>query len=430
MRWPPLLLLCLIVLTLVGCGKRPGLPPLSGTPRVEAAPPVKDKVVDWEPFVGRTDAVDSVDVKARVGGQLVSIHFKQGDIVKGDAVENTSAKVIGLLGAAASHMLPTVLPSAASLYTAHGQGDLLFVIDPRTYLAQYDESRAKLDANEAQLRVSQSILDRGLRIAQQQPGAISQEDLDQYRANRDQAAANKAGAKAQLDLAALNLSFTRVTAPISGKISRPYVTVGNIVTQEQTLLTTIVSEDPIYAYFDVDDRIMLQVQEAMRSGRITLEDRKKAVVDLGLPNEKGWPHRGWVDFANNKVDPQTGTLSVRGVFPNPKPELGPRFLTPGQFVRIRLPISPPVESLLVAETAFSLDQGQRILYVLDSDNVVQYRRVTVGALQDNGLRVVRSGLQEHERVVLTGLQVVKPKMKVEVEEVKMPVNPVPGDEAK
>lgn len=426
MRWPVGLLLCALIL---GCGKRPGLPALNTTPHVEVAMPVKEKVIDWEAFVGRTDAVESVDIKARVGGQLIAIEFKAGDPVKGDAVENTSARVVGLLGTIATHTLPTVLPSAVSLYTAHGQGDLLFVIDPRPYTAKYDEAKAKVDAADVQYRLAKANYDRGLRIAQQ-PGAISQEELDQYRAKNDEAKANQASARANFDTAALNLSWTRVTAPIGGKISRPYVTVGNIVAQDQTLLTTIVSEDPIFAYFDVDDRIMLQVQEAMRAGRITLDDRKTAPVELGLPNEAGYPHKGWVDFTNNKVDPQTGTLSVRGVFPNPKPDRGPRFLTPGQFVRIRLPVAPPTESLLVAETAFGLNQGQRFLYVVDSENVVQERVVTVGALQDNGLRVVRTGLEGNERVVLTGLQMIRGKTKVEVEEVKMPRTPVVAGGAK
>jgi multidrug efflux system membrane fusion protein len=207
-------------------------------------------------------------------------------------------------------------------------------------------------------------------------------------------------------------------------ISRNYLTLGNLVTKDETLLTTIVSEDPMYAYFDVDENTMLRIQQAVRTGKIKPKKPGQLEVWMGLANQKGYPERGIVDFINNKVDPQTGTRVLRGVFANPLPKVGSRLLTPGLFVRVRVPASEPHEALLVADKAIGADQGQKFVYVVDDKNVVQYRRVTPGALQDDGLRVVE-GLEKTDRVVIGGLQQIRPKETVKVNELKtMPTNPV------
>jgi multidrug efflux system membrane fusion protein len=187
------------------------------------------------------------------------------------------------------------------------------------------------------------------------------------------------------------------------------------------LLTTVVSTDPIYAYFDMDEPTLRRIRAAVNEGRIQVpKDGSEVPVLAGLQGEEGFPHNGSFNFINNVVNPSTGTIAVRGVFPNPKPSGGVRLLTPGMFVRIRLPIGLPAESLLVIDRAVGSDQGLKFVYVVDQDNKVQYRRVTTGALQEDGLRVVESGLEQSDWVVVGGLQQVRPRMKIEVEEIEMP----------
>jgi RND family efflux transporter MFP subunit len=211
-----------------------------------------------------------------------------------------------------------------------------------------------------------------------------------------------------------------VASPIDGRVSRYYLTLGNLVNQDQTLLTTVVSLDPIYAYFDVDESTVLRVRKAVNEGRIKRHPQGTEIpVLMGLQGEEGYPHEGTINFVNNQVDPTTGSILVRGVFPNPEPPGGVRLLAPGMFVRIRLPIGQPHPALLVIDRAISSDQGQKYVYVLDAENKAQYRRITTGALQDDGLRVVL-GLNPDDRVVVGGLQQVRPQMQIRPDEVPMP----------
>ncbi len=191
------------------------------------------------------------------------------------------------------------------------------------------------------------------------------------------------------------------------------------MTKDQSLLTTIMSEDPMLAYFAVDSNTLLRVQRALREGKVKEPKPGKILVRLGLSNEEGYPHDGMVDFINNTVDPTTGTITLRGVFENPKPAVGPRLLTPGLFVRIRLPISDPHKAVLVADKAIGTDQGNKFVYVVDAQNTVQYHKVQLGPLQEDGLRVIDDGVKPGERVITIGLQLVQPGMKVKVEEMPM-----------
>ena len=218
----------------------------------------------------------------------------------------------------------------------------------------------------------------------------------------------------------LNLSFTKVTSPIDGQVSRYFLTLGNLVVQDQTLLTTVVSLDPMYVYFDMDEGTLLRARRAINEGKILRYESGKIPVRMGLQGEAGFPHTGFVNFVNNQVNPNTGSISVRGEFANPKPVGGIRVLSAGMFVRVRLPIGQPYPALLVIDRAIGSDQDRKYVYVVDSKNTVQQRSVTTGALQADGRRVVSAGLTPNDRVVVGSLQQVRPKMEVKTQDMPMP----------
>jgi multidrug efflux system membrane fusion protein len=316
---------------------------------------------------------------------------------------------------------------------------------------------------QAAFQLARVTYERDRIIASREPGAVSPQQLDQDRAQQEQAQASVNLAQANLETARLNLNWTRVTAPIDGQVSRYYLTVGNLVTQDQTLLTTIVSLDPMYAYFDVDERTVLRVRRGIAEGTIQVPPtRTDLPVYMGLEGEEGFPHRGTIDFINNQFNPTTATMLVRGEFANPvqvrdwrtltahawallahsppQQALGPgpvsflwavaetavlhrgrRLLAPGMFVRIRVPIGQPHPALLVIDRAVGSDQGLRFVYLLDGENRIDSRRVTTGPLESDGLRVISGeNLRPDDRVVVSGLQQVRPRMVVEPDLIPMP----------
>jgi RND family efflux transporter MFP subunit len=227
-------------------------------------------------------------------------------------------------------------------------------------------------------------------------------------------------AKAQVEAAKLNLSFTKITAPITGRISRQNIDPGNLVMADNTVLTTLVTLNPIYVYFDVDERTMLRLRRLIQEGKLK-SAREKGVtvnVEMGTSDEDGFPHPGVINFVDNRLDPATGTLRVRAVFENPR-----YFLSPGLFARLRIPIGEPHPATVVAERALGTDQGQRFVFVVNDENVVEYRPVKIGALQD-GLREIVEGVKEGERVVVSGLQRVRKGIKVDAGEVEMDKLPI------
>jgi RND family efflux transporter MFP subunit len=376
-------IVCLCVLAIMsgGCGSNQGPTAAPPLPVVPVSQPVTRDVTDYVDFTGRTDAIDSVGIRARVTGYLVKIPFKEGTEVKKD--------------------------------------DLLFEIDPRPYQAQLDQAKSQVALNEAQLKLAKAIYARDVALANK--NAISQQELDQDLASVEEAEARVNASKASLEVYKLNLAFTKVTSPINGKVSRYYLTLGNLVVQDQTLLTTVVSLDPMYAYFDVDEPTLLMIRKAINAGKIELPKEGADIpVLMGLQGEEGYPHPGTVNFVNNVVNPSTGTISVRGVFPNPKPKEGTRLLSPGMFVRIRLPIGRAHPALLVIDRAVGSDQGLKFVYVLTADNKIEYRRVKTGPLQDDGLRVIEDGLKAGDWVVVGALQQVRPNMQVSPERMPMP----------
>jgi RND family efflux transporter MFP subunit len=346
---------------------------------VTVAQPVQEGVTDYLEFTGTTRAFKSVEVRARVAGFLESMHFTPGSMVE--------------------------------------QDELLFVIDPREYRARLDAARAELASATAQLERAKTELARAERLFKQQAG--SEKNVVKWRGDRDIARAAVAQAKAKVEHAALDLSFTRVTAPIAGRVGRNLVDVGNLVGEkEPTLLTTIDQMDPIYAYFYLNERDLLKVMAMARKRQrpYTRDEADtrgasasaKIPILLGVATEDGYPHEGILDFAESAVDPGTGTLELRGVFPNPGRV--PKLL-PGLFARIHMPIEKRENALLVTERAIGSDQGGPYILVLNSEDVVEKRPVRTGRLVD-GLRVIEEGVRPGEKVIVSGLQRARPGAKV------------------
>jgi RND family efflux transporter MFP subunit len=261
-------------------------------------------------------------------------------------------------------------------------------------------------------------VDRYTKLAEK--GAGSQQDLDEYVAKQAENVGAIKAAQAQVDMAKLNLVFTRITAPLTGRISRTLITPGNLVNADMTVLTTIKSIDPMYANFDIEEPVVLRLRKMIREGVIKSQSARDVQIQMGLADDvqRRFPLQGTVDFTNNTVDPQTGTLQVRGVFENPYKPGEPPVLTPGLFVRVRLRMGEQHQALLVTERAIGTDQGEKFVYVIDKENKVGYRRVKLGMLFD-GLQAIEQGLKADDRVVVNGLQRIRPGIQVEADEVDM-----------
>ena len=369
-----------VLASIGGCGEAPAQLAPPQPPAVPVSKPLQQEVTDYVDFTGRTDAVQAVNVIARVTGYLVQMPFKEGAEVKKD--------------------------------------QLLFEIDPRPYQDQLSLGQAQLATYKSQQQLADANFVRATKLIKDK--TISEQEFEQYKSTKEQAASQVQSAEANIAIYKLNLEFTRVTSPIDGRVSRYFLTLGNLVNQDQTLLTTVVSQDPMYAYFDTDEPTLLRVRRAVAEGKIKPAVANKNPVLMGLQDEQGFPHAGTIDFINNQVNPTTGSVTVRGVFPNLILSQGVRLLSPGMFVRIRLPIGQPHSALLVIDRAISSDQGLKYVYVVDAQNNVQYRRVTTGSLQENGLRVIQSGLKPEEWVAVGALQQVRPGMNVRPDQTAMP----------
>jgi RND family efflux transporter MFP subunit len=370
-------------LGVVGCNRPPAEGPGGGPPAVTVSEPLQREITDYAEYTGRTAAIDSVQVRARVSGYLQKINFKEGtDVTK---------------------------------------GAVLYEIDPRPYQIALDQASAQVRLQTAQLTYQEASYARNQRLYETSQ-AVSLEEVQQSRAQRDATRASLDAAKATLDQAKLNMEWTKVTAPIDGLMGRTLLTIGNLVTADQTLLTTLVSQDPMYAYFDADEPTVLHVQKLIREGKLPFarEGAPRIPISLGLANEEGFPHQGSLDFVNNQITPGTATLQLRGVFANPRPPVGPRVLTAGQFCRVRVAVSQPYKALLVVQAAIGADQDRNFLYVVDAQNKVEMRDVTLGSEQE-GLQVIATGLQPGEHVVINGLQRVKPGTEVSPQLVPMPM---------
>lgn len=364
-------MLAAVAVLLAACGEAPP-PPAPPPLAVTVARPIERDVVEWDEYTARLEAVDLVEVRARVSGYLEAVRFADGATVK--------------------------------------QGDVLFVIDPRPYAAVLARAEADLALSRAQLDLAKTRYQRAAKLVART--AISQEEADIRAAEARQSEASVQGAQAAVEAARLDVEFTQVRAPVSGLISRKLVTEGNLVNggTQGTLLTTLVSLDPMYAYFEADERSFLKYARLAREGKRPSSRDMHNPVDVGFADEEGFPHRGYMDFVDNRLDPNTGTMIGRAVLPNPD-----HSLVPGLFARLRLVGSGEYRAVLIPDAAIGSDQAQRFVYVVEADDTAQYRKVTLGPLID-GLRVILSGLSAADRVVVSGTQRVKPGAMVVPEE--------------
>ncbi len=368
--------LLIALFALSGCGGDATATGQVPAPQVSVASALERDVTEWDEFTGRLEAVESVEVRPRVTGYIESVNFTEGSTVR--------------------------------------KGDLLFVIDPRPYRAELSKAEAELARAVAGSELAASDAARSEKLVDIK--AVSREEYDtRVNASRE-ATANVAAARAAVDAAKLNLEFTRITSPITGRVGKAAITAGNLVTggsNSAAVLTTVVSIDPIYVTFEGDEQIYLKYSElALRGERQSSRDVANP-VQMGLANETDYPHQGSMTFVDNQVDPRTGTIRARASFDNKN-----GYLTPGLFARIKLLGHNSYKAVLVDDRAIGTDQSQKFVYVVDAENKVVYRPVTVGRLQD-GLRIVLKGLQPGETVIVNGLQRVRPGVVVAPERTAM-----------
>ena len=336
---------------------------------VDVANVVSQTITDWQEYSGRLEAIDQVDVRPQVSGKLIAVHFKDGSLVN--------------------------------------KGDLLFTIDPRPFEAELNRAKAQLASAEAQVTYTSANLDRNQRLIQS--NAIAHQELDQAQNEARTANANLQAAKAAVETARLNLEYTRITAPVSGRISRAEVTVGNVVSAGNgaQVLTSLVSVSRLYASFDVDEQTYLKYISNQRNSA-------QVPVYLGLANESGFSREGYISSIDNNLNTTSGTIRVRATFDNPK-----GVMLPGLYARIRLGGGQPRAAILISPTAIGVDQDKRFVVVVDAKNQTAYREVKLGAQQD-GLQIINSGLQVGDRIVVNGLQRIRPGDPVKPHLIAMP----------
>ncbi len=425
------------LLAVVGCSRTApqgaAPPPM---PEVTVAKPIVKKIVEWDSYSGRLEPIEFVEVRSRVGGYLQSIHFEEGEIVN--------------------------------------KGDLLFVIDPRPFDAELKSMEAAMSQANAQLLQAQAgvaeaeaqqlqtdaavkLADTRLKRARtlMSRDATSQDELDQREAEFDQANANQAAshakvnsakamidaaqaaiesASAGLEAAKLNVTYSKIIAPITGRISSNFVDQGNLVSggtsATATLLTTITSVEPIYCTFDVNEQEVLKYIRLAASGKRGSSREVRNPIYLGLVDEQGFPHQGHIDFVDNRFDPATATMRARGIFPNKN-----QVLFPGMFSRIRIPGSAPYEAVLIPDSAIGTDQASQFVFIV-VDGLIERKQVELGPLV-HGLRVVREGLSGDESLVIEGLLKARPELQVKVDQQEIEViedglpdeyDPVPKEE--
>ena len=345
----------LLALVATGCSRGAAQQAPPPPPSVTVAPVEQKEIVEWANFTGHTEPVDSVEIRPRVSGYIQEVRFQSGQIVK--------------------------------------KGDVLFVIDPRWNQAIYDQRKAEYEQ-------AQGEADRTTKLLANNAISAEEADARKFRA---------ASAKAALDSASLDLEYTQVKSPIDGRVSRALLTEGNYVSgnaDSATLLTTVVSIDPIYVYADVDEATLLKFNELVASKKLGATDDGKIPVDLQLADESDFPHKGHIESFNNQLDASTGSILMRAVFDNSDGRI-----VPGLFARVRIPLSEKHEAILVDERAIGTDQAQKFVLTLSPTNTVQYQAVQIGPVID-GKAIVRTGLAGGEKIVVNGMARVRPGMPV------------------
>ena len=358
----------LVLLAEIGCKKASA--PSQGPLPVNVVTAIEKEVNEWDEFTGRLDPVESVEIRPRVSGYITEIHFEAGAIVK--------------------------------------KGDLLYVIDPRPYQADFDRAAAEVERMDAQLKLAQIELNRATELRNK--NTISASEFDQKAATFQGSAAAKSSAEAAKNSAALNLEFTQIKSPIDGRVSDQRITVGNLVQPgagPESVLTTVVSVDPIYAKVDADENAVLKYVKLSEEGKRVSARTAKIPAWVELGNETDFPHEGYVDFVDNRLDPGTGTIRARVVLKN----WNPNFITPGFFTRVRVAGATPYRAALVADKVISSQQGLKYAFVVKPDNTIERRNLETGSIFE-GKRIVKSGLKDGEKVVSTRLQLLQAGMKV------------------
>jgi multidrug efflux system membrane fusion protein len=372
----------LVLLTAAGCTKK-SAPQQAALP-VNVVTVIEKEVNEWDEFTGRLDPVESVEIRPRVSGYITEIHFEAGAIVK--------------------------------------KGDLLYVIDPRPYQADFDRAAAEVDRMDAQLKLAQIELNRAKELRDK--NTISASEFDQKAATYQGSAAAKSSAEAAKNSAALNLEFTQIKSPIDGRVSDARITLGNLVQPgagPESVLTTVVSVDPIYAKVDADENAILKYVKLSEEGKRVSARTEKIPAWVELGNETNFPHQGYIDFVDNRLDPSTGTVRARVVLKNWNPNL----ITPGFFVRTRVAGATPYRAALVEDKVISSQQGLKYAFVVKADNTVERRNLETGSIFE-GKRIVKHGLKDGEKVVSTRLQLLQAGMKVQ----PIPEQPTPAAQAK
>ena len=360
--------LLLIAVAEIGCRKVSQ--PQQGPLPVNVVSVIEKEVNEWDEFTGRLDAVESVEIRPRVSGYITEIHFDAGAIVK--------------------------------------KGDLLYVIDPRPYQADFDRAAAEVDRMDSQLKLAEIELNRAKELRNK--NTISASEFDQKAATYQGAAAAKSSAEAAKNSAGLNLEFTQIKSPIDGRVSDQRITVGNLVQPgagSDSVLTTVVSVDPIYAKVDADENAVLKYVKLSEEGKRVSARTAKIPAWVELGNETNFPHEGYIDFVDNRLDPGTGTVRARIVLKNWNPNL----ITPGFFVRVRVAGATPYRAALVDDKVITSQQGVKYAFVVKPDNTVERRILQTGPIFE-GKRIVRSGLKDGEKVISTRLQIVQAGMHV------------------
>ncbi|HEY2138816.1 MAG TPA: efflux RND transporter periplasmic adaptor subunit [Chthoniobacterales bacterium] len=357
-----------ICLAATGCNKK-ALPEQGPLP-VNIVTVVEKEVSEWDEFTGRLEAVESVEIRPRVSGYITEIHFEAGAIIK--------------------------------------KGDLLYVIDPRPYQADFDRAAAEFERMQAQQRLSQIELDRAKELRAK--NTISASEFDQKAATFQGSTAAARSAEAAKNATELNLEFTQIKSPIDGRVSDARITVGNLVQPgagPESVLTTVVSVDPIYVRVDADENAVLKYVKLSDEGKRVSARTNKIPAFVELGNETGFPHEGYVDFVENRLDPGTGTVRARVVLKNWNPAL----VTPGFFARTRIAGATPYRAALIEDKVISSQQGVKYAFVVKPDNTLERRNLETGTIFE-GKRIVKTGLKEGEKVVSTRLQIVQPGMSV------------------
>lgn len=365
---------------LAGCDNGVAQNEAPQAPAVSAADVVVKPVSQWDSFNGRVEAVESVQLRPRVSGYIDKVNYTDGQEVK--------------------------------------KGEVLFTIDDRTYRTELEQAQAELARAKTQATLARSEANRTDKLVK--TNVVSREEWEQRRAAAVQAQSDIRAAQAAVDAAQLNLDFTRVTAPIDGRASRAMITSGNLVSagDSASVLTTLVSLNTVYVYFDVDESTYLQYQNLARSGQSASSNHQQLPVEIGLSGEEGYPHQGKVDFLDNQLTPGTGTIRMRALLDNAQ-----RYFTPGLFARVRLPGSAEFSAMLIDDKAVLTDQDRKYVYIVDEEGKAQRRDITPGRLAA-GLRIVQQGLNPGDKVIVDGLQkVFMPGMPVNAKTVSMTASP-------